>query len=352
MAVVIKEFDRLKDGTLIHKIILSNQQGTEVALLTLGASLQSWCFAGKDIVLGFDKAENYFSSGAYIGATVGRVCNRTADGRFTLNGKVYELFCNETDRRVHLHGGAVGFDKKVWGYKVSCFGENPQVTFSATSADGEEGYPGNLSLRVTYTLTEDNELKLYYSVDTDADTPLNLTNHSYFNLNGCDGDTVHNNILQIKADEYTPVTERLVPTGEYAPVANTAIDFRIAKPIGDALENEDDTMRYTGGVDHNFVLSKSKEALREVASAYSPATGIRLKCFTDLPGVQVYTGNFLNENGGKYGLCWGPHQGFCLETQYFANSINEPNFPSIVLKAGETYRSQTVYAVDMMKKEG
>ena len=191
---------------------------------------------------------------------------------------------------------------------------------------------------------------LDYKVKTDKDTPLNLTNHSYFNLNGCDGEKVHNTLLKIVAEEFTPVTERLVPTGEYAPVAGTSIDFRSAKPIGDALNNEDETMAYTGGVDHNFVLSYEPQSVREVASAYSPVTGIRLRCSTDLPGVQVYTGNFLDEPGGKYGLKWGPHQGFCLETQFFANSANQPNFPSIILKAGETFCSRTVYAVD--KAEG
>lgn len=351
MAVRINEFDRLNDGRIVHKITLSNQDGSQVSLLTLGASLQSWVFAGKDIVLGFDKAENYFSSGAYIGATVGRVCNRTADGRFELNGQTYQLICNEPDRRVHLHGGSVGFDKKIWDYEVIQDGTEPCVAFTAVSADGEEGYPGNLTLKVTYSLSTDNELSLDYCVITDADTPLNMTNHTYFNLNGCDGKTIHNNILCIHADEYTPVTERLIPTGEYASVNNTAIDFRAGKPIGDALDNEDDTMTYTGGVDHNFVLSKEKMALREVASAYSPVTGIQLTCYTDLPGVQVYTGNFLNESGGKYGLCWGPHQGFCLETQYFANSVNQPNFPSIILKAGETFTSKTVYALDILYTE-
>ena len=351
MSVFVNEFDRLNDGRVVHKITLANQCGTSVSVLTLGASLQAWNFAGKDIVLGFDRAENYFSSGAYIGATVGRVCNRTADGRFTLNGKDYEIVCNEPDRRVHLHGGSVGFDKKIWDYEIISDTENPQVAFTAISPDGEEGYPGTLQLKVTYTLDEGNALSIDYCVATDADTPLNLTNHAYFNLNGCDGEKIHNNVLQINAEEFTPVTERLVPTGEYASVAGTAIDFRSAKPIGDALNNEDATMAYTGGVDHNFVLSKEKVAIRQVAQAYSPVTGIRLRCYTDLPGIQVYTGNFLGETGGKYGLCWGAHQGFCLETQYFANSINQPNFPSIVLKAGETYHSQTIYALDLMDKE-
>lgn len=352
MSVFITPFDTLQNGQDVHKITLKNAAGTEVSLLTLGATLQAFVYDDKDLVLGFDKAQYYFESGAYIGATVGRICNRTADGQFTLNGITYNLVCNEPDRRVHLHGGKVGFDKKIWDYTIIREGELPCVCFSTISPDGEEGYPGTLMLEVTYTLTEDNELILDYKAKSDADTPLNLTNHAYFNLNGCDGDNVHNNLLQIHADEFTPVTERLIPTGEYQPVANTAIDFRMAKPIGEALNNEDDTMAYTGGVDHNFVLAHTRpEHPIEAAYAYSPTTGIELRCHTDLPGIQVYTGNFLDEPGGKYGCKWGKHQGFCLETQFFANSINQPNFPSIVLKAGETFRSRTQYAVSK-KKEG
>ena len=351
MAVSVQQFDTLSDGRKVEKITLVNGCGTSVSVLTLGATIQSLIFADKDIVLGFDRAAHYFTSGAYIGATVGRVCNRTADGRFTLNGHTYHLVCNEPDRRVHLHGGAVGLDKKVWEYAVLREDKDPQVAFSAVSADGEEGYPGNLRLQVTYTLTEQNELKLEYAVHTDADTPINLTNHAYFNLNGCDGEDIRNTILQIYAEEYTPVTQRLIPTGVYAPVANTALDFRKGKTIGEALESEDDTMLYTGGVDHNFVLCHTRGALREAAHAYSPVTGIHLRCSTDLPGIQVYTANFLEESGGKYGLAWGKYQGFCLETQYFANSVNQPNFPSIVVKAGEMYRSCTVYSLSLDRKE-
>lgn len=351
MGIRVEYFDTLPNGKDVQKISLTNANDTTVSLLTLGATVQAWHFAGKDVVLGFDKAMDYFASGAYIGATVGRVCNRTADGRFVLNGKEYTLVCNEVERRVHLHGGAVGFDKKVWEYKITRDGDAPQVVFTAQSEDGEEGYPGNLQMQVTYTLNEQDELKLEYTVSTDADTPINMTNHAYFNLNGCDGDTVHDTLLQIYADEYTPVNERLIPTGEYAPVAGTALDFRQPKAIGSALENPDATMEYTGGVDHNFVLSHGRTPLREVANAYSPQTGIRLRCSTDLPGLQVYTANFLNENGGKYGLTWAPHQGFCLETQYFANSINEPCFPSIVVKAGEAYQSCTTYSLSLEGKE-
>lgn len=346
MAVSVTVFDRLKDDRAVEKITLSNHRGTSVSLLTLGATIQSFVFDGKDVVLGFDRAADYFESGAYIGATVGRVCNRTADGRFVLNGTTYVLNCNEPDRRVHLHGGNVGFDKKVWECTVLDDGDEPSVAFEMQSVDGEEGYPGNLWVRLVYTLMNDDTLVLDYTAGADADTPLNLTNHVYFNLNGCDGDTVHNHQLRICAEEYTPVTERLVPTGEYAAVADTSIDFRNFRAIGEALLGEDACMPFTGGVDHNFVLAHDRRPLSEAAVAYSPETGIRVTCCTDLPGLQVYTGNFLDEKDGKYGLTWGKHQGFCLETQYFANSVNEPQFPSIILKQGETFTSRTTYHID------
>ncbi len=346
MAITISAFDRLKDGQTVEKVTLSNNQGTSVSLLTLGATIQSFIYDGKDVVLGFDRATDYFESGAYIGATVGRVCNRTADGRFDLNGETYHLDCNEPDRRVHLHGGNMGFDKKIWACTVLNDSDEPSVAFEMESADGEEGYPGNLRVRLVYTLTEDNTLVLDYTACADADTPINLTNHVYFNLNGCDGDTVCNHLLRIKAEEYTPVSERLIPTGEYAPVEGTTIDFRQFRSIGDALLGEDACMPYTGGVDHNFVLAHGRRPLSEAAMAYSPDTGIRVTCCTDLPGLQVYTGNFLDEKGGKYGLTWGKHQGFCLETQFFANSVNEPRFPSIILQKGDTFTSRTAYRID------
>ena len=350
MAVTVTAFDRLEDGRLVEKVTLQNATNTKVSLLTLGASIQSFVFEEKDIVLGFDHANDYFKSGAYIGATVGRVCNRTADGCFTLDGTTYRLNCNEPDRRVHLHGGNVGFDKKIWACTVLDDGDEPFVAFEMESADGDEGYPGNLCVRLVYTLTADNTLVLDYTASADADTPLNLTNHVYFNLNGCDGDTVRNHLLRICAEEYTPVTERLVPTGEYAPVEDTCIDFRAFRTIGDALQGEDACMAYTGGVDHNFVLAHSRRPFSEAAVAYSPTTGICVTCCTNLPGIQVYTGNFLDEKGGKYGLKWGKHQGFCLETQFFANSVNEPRFPSIILKKNDVFTSRTTYRVDKVEE--
>ena len=351
MSVQILMFDHLKDGQPIETIKLRNARGTEVSLLTLGATIQSFVFENQDIVLGFDRANDYFSSGAYIGATVGRVCNRTADGCFELNGTTYHLQCNERDRRVHLHGGVVGFDKKVWSCTILNDGEEPSASFEILSEDGDEGYPGNLRVRLIYTLQVDDTLVLDYTACTDADTPVNLTNHVYFNLNGCTGDTIHNHRLCVHAEEYTPVTERLVPTGEYAPVKGTCIDFRSFKNIGEALQGTDACMAYTGGVDHNFVLAHDRRALEEAAVAYSPDTGIRVTCCTDLPGLQVYTGNFLDEQGGKYGLVWGKHQGFCLETQCFANSVNESRFPSIILKKGDTFTSRTTYRIDRVGED-
>lgn len=351
MAVTAAHFDKLNNGQAVEKITLTNGVGTSATVLTLGASLQSLCFCGKDIVLGFDYIAPYFQSGAYIGATVGRVCNRTADGQFELGGKTYTIACNEPDRRVHLHGGMTGFDKKIWEYNITESEKNPQVVFSTVSEDGEEGYPGRVEVNVSYTLTEDNRLILDYKAVSDRDTPLNLTNHTYFNLNGCDGGNVHNTLLRVFADEFTPVTERLIPTGEYVSVADTAIDFRVEKPIGVALNLNDDTMAYTGGVDHNFVLSHSRPELMKAAIAYSPVTDIQLACWTDLPGIQVYTGNFLDEIGGKYGCKWGKHQGFCLETQFFPNSINQPNFPSIILSTGAEFTSRTEYRMTLGREE-
>ena len=350
MAVKVTVFDHLTDGQVVEKVTLNNANGTAVSLLTLGATIQSFIYGGKDIVLGFDRAADYFESGAYIGATVGRVCNRTADGCFALDGKEYRLNCNEVDRRVHLHGGNVGFDKKIWACTVLDDSDEPSVAFEMESVDGEEGYPGNLRVRLVYTLTADNTLTLDYTAASDADTPLNLTNHAYFNLNGCDGDTVCNHQLRIYAEEYTPVTERLVPTGEYAAVEGTTIDFQAFRSIGDALKGNDACMPFTGGVDHNFVLAHERRVLSEAAVAYSPDTGIRITCCTDLPGVQVYTGNFLDEKGGKYGLTWGKYQGFCLETQFFANSVNEPRFPSIILKKDDVFTSRTTYRVDKVEE--
>lgn len=350
MSVAISFFDHRSDGREIHKITLKNAAGTAVSFLDRGVTLQSFVFNGHDIVLGFDNMASYEQSSAYIGATVGRVCNRIADGRFTLNGKEYVLACNEADRHVHLHGGDVGFNQKVWDYTVVKENTDPTVEFSLHSTDGEEGYPGNLDVQVTVSLSEDNTLSFCYHAVSDQDTPVSLTNHAYYNLNGCDGEKVQNTYLQVAADEFTPVNNRLIPTGEYCPVENTPLDLRKFVRLEDVFSSTDPLVADIGGLDHNFVLSHGRRPLSDAAVAYSPATGIRLTCQTDLPGIQVYTAGCLEESSGKYGLSWGPYQGLCLETQFFPDSVNQPQFPSAILRAGQAFDSCTTYHVDQMEE--
>lgn len=342
MAVTVAPFGVMPDGRKVEKVTLANRSGMSVSVLSYGATIQSLFFGEKDLVLGFDTLEAYFPSDAFIGATIGRFCNRINGGRFTLNGVDYQLACNEPARGAHLHGGHVGFDKKVWSYTV-LQEEQPTVCFSTVSEDGEEGYPGRLEVSVTFSLSEDNALMLQYEAKGDKDTPVNFTNHVYFNLNGCDGADVSTTQLQIAAEEYTVVDDNLIPTGEFCPVAGTALDFRSLRPMGETFVSDDPLVAGVGGVDHNFVLSHSKRPFSEAAVAYSPESGVRLTCCTDMPGVQIYTGNATNEQSGKYGFCWGKHQGFCVETQYFPDSVNHPNFPSVILPAGEVFTSCTSF---------
>ena len=349
MAVKILPFGIMPDGRAVEKIVLENEAGTAVSVLTYGATVQALLFRGKDIVLGFDALESYFPSTAYIGATVGRVANRIADGKFTLNGTQYVLNCNEFARGTHLHGGNVGFDRRVWAYAVKT--EEPaSVCFSLHSPDGEEGYPGNLEVQVTLTLSAEDTLTFDYAAVCDRDTPINLTNHTYFNLNGCDGAPVDNTRMRIAAEEFTPVDERLLPTGGYQSVAGTPLDLRRDTPLSQVFASTDPLVAEIGGIDHNYVLSREGRPFSEAVWAYSPDTGIRMTCLTDLPGVQIYTGNATDEPAGKYGCCWGRHQGFCVETQYFPDSVNQETFPSIILKAGERFASRTAYHFELIEE--
>jgi len=345
MSVEIAPFGFLQDKRPVKRITMTNEAGTTISVLTYGATIQAFEYAGKDIVLGYDRITDYeTANGSYIGATIGRIANRIADGRFVLNGETIQVACNEADKNGHLHGGYCGFDKKLWEYTVLDEDE-PSVRLFTVSEDGEEQYPGRLEVSVTFTLRADDTLELAYAAKTDKDTVVNLTNHAYFNLNGFDGDNILNTQLRIAAEEYTPVNEKLIPTGDYAPVDGTPLDYRQGKTIGDGVNGVHPQVAMAGGIDHNFVLSHEKREITDVVWAYSPITGIRLTCSTDLPGLQVYSGNFLCENSGKAGLQWKKYQGFCLETQYFPDSVNQPNFPSVVLKAGETYTSCTRYRV-------
>ena len=335
-------FGVLPDGTAVEQYCLTASGGLKVSVLTYGATLRAVEFAGKDVILGYDRLEDYVNAkGSYQGATVGRYANRIAGGVFTLGGQTYDVGCNETGRG-HLHGGVHGFDKKVWAASVLDEGDEPSLRLSITSADGEEGYPGRLEVSVTVTAAADNTLRLSYEAQSDKDTVLNLTNHAYFNLNGYDGGDVLDTALTIHADAITPVDDLLIPTGELLPVEGTPFDFRAGQTIGAALAASHPQLEIGGGVDHNFVLG-SERAMRQAIRAVSPRSGIAVECWTDMPGVQVYTANFLGEDAGKGGVPLYRHQGFCMETQFFPDSPNHPAFPSTLLQAGETFRSVTEY---------
>lgn len=334
------------DGKRIDVFTLTNAAGTEVRAMTYGAIIQSWKTADRagrhaDIVLGFDDPARYLKGDSpYFGAVVGRYGNRIAGARFTLDGRTYTLAAN--DGVNHLHGGTRGFDKVAWNGEIVKDSRGASVAFTRTSADGEEGYPGALTVRVTYTLTAKNELIVDYQATTDKPTVLNLTQHSYFNLAGA-GDILGHE-LRLNADRYTPVDKTLIPTGELAPVEGTPFDFRKPMRIGARVASEHPQMQFGRGYDHNWVLARSGGGLSLAAELYDPQSGRTLQVSTTEPGLQFYSGNFLDGTlTGKGGQVYKHRSGLCLETQRFPDSPNKPNFPTTVLRPGETYRTQTVF---------
>ncbi len=332
-----QHFGTLPNGTNVEKITIRGKGGLTASILTYGAILHQLIFEEKDVVLGHETLADYLPAIGYIGTTVGRYANRIAEGKFTLNGTAYDVGCNETGRG-HLHGGNEGFDKRVWA--VTNLTEN-RVELQLVSPDGDMGYPGTLTAAVCYEIEDDNTLALTYRAHGDKDTVFNPTNHSYFNLNGFDGGTILDTELRINADTITPVDEWLIPTGERMPVDGTPFDFRTAKPIGRDIDSDHPQMLLGGGYDHNFCLGDTCE-YRHAVSAFSPRSGIRMDCYTTEPGVQLYTANFLESPTGKGGPMV-QHQGFCLETQHFPDSPNQPTFPSTVLKVNEAFESITRY---------
>ncbi len=334
MSVVKEPFGRLPNDSEVFRYIIGDSD-LKVAVLSYGATIQSIQFGGKDCVLGYDTLKGYLEGGSYQGATVGRYAGRIAGGCFSLNGKSYDVGCNENGT-VHLHGGFRGFDKHLWNADVLEDG----VRFFRVSPDGEEGFPGTLQVSVTIRV-HGSALCLSYEATASADTPLNLTNHCYFNLNGYDGGDVLDTRLCIAADCYLPVDKTtLIPTGELREVGGTAFDFRMTKPIGQDLDMPDDQLR--DGYDHTFVLWNDR-LLRVCARAESPRSGIGMEMSTDLPSVQFYTANSTDEPNGKGGLPLRPHTAFCLETQFYPDSPHHPEFPSCILHTGETFRSETKY---------
>ncbi len=307
----------------------------EVSLLDYGATIHAIRFAGRDLCLGFDDLDGYKTCTSYQGATVGRYANRIAAGKFTLDGVQYDVGRNEAGRG-HLHGGKAGLNTKIW--RAEPLEELPGVRFSTTLADGEEGYPGNMDISVAFSL-EGGSLKISYDAVSDKDTVFNPTNHTYFRLGG---ENILSTELRIFAEYITPVDELLIPTGELLPVAGTPFDFTSAKPIGRDIDDPHPQIATCHGYDHNFVLGMTRSP-RHAVSAYCPESGISLDCFTDMPGIQLYTSGGLSEKSGKGGVPLSKYAGFCLETQYFPDSPNRPEFPSATLRAGERFASETLY---------
>jgi aldose 1-epimerase len=333
-------------GEQVYLYTVTNSSGMKLKVTNYGGritALEVPDRRGKlvDVVLGFDSLEDYLNKPSNFGAAIGRYGNRIADGSFTLGDKTYHIAQNNGDN--HLHGGFIGFDQRVWNIKV--VEKSNEVSFVLTylSKDGEEGYPGNLDIKMTYTLTEDNALQIDYQANTDKTTIVNLTNHSYFNLNGANSSAM-NHKLMINADYYTPIDEEWIPTGAIEPVANTPMDFREATRVGKRSNQNFWQLNNGAGYDHNYVLNTAGDLNQVAATLYEPATGILMRMYTEEPGVQLYAGNFLDGSiTGKYGRVYKKHYAICLESQHFPNSPNVPYFPSTVLKPEETYSTTTIY---------
>ena len=351
VAVTQAPFGTTRDQQAVHVYTLTSAQGVEMRVLDYGGiilSLRVPDRAGEfaDVVLGYDSLPAYLAESPYFGALIGRYGNRIAGGRFTLDGQTYTLATN--NGRNHLHGGVKGFDKVVWRAEPFERADEVGLVLTYTSPDGEEGYPGTLQARVTCTLTNRNELIFDYHATTDRATPVNLTQHSYFNLTGPGTRDILDHVLLLAADRFTPVDSTLIPTGELHAVAGTPFDFRTPTAIGARIGQDETQLRFGGGYDHNFVLDRPNPAapdeLTLAARVYEPASGRVLEVLTTEPGLQFYSGNFLDGTlTGKGGVIYRHRTGFALETQHFPDSPNQPGFPSTILRPGEVYRTRTIY---------
>ncbi|MGN6368839.1 MAG: aldose epimerase family protein [Phycisphaerae bacterium] len=344
MPISKKPFGTSAEGHPVNAYTLTNGK-LSATILTLGGTITHLLAPDRagnaaDIVLGFDSAADYEKPGPYFGALIGRVGNRIAKGKFTLDGKSYTLAVNNGPN--HLHGGLKGYDKRVWEAAPSETGDGPALKLSLHDSANTENYPGTVDVQVTYTLTK-NALRIEYSATADAATPINLTNHTYFNLKDAGKSDILSHVAQFSADAYTPVDDTLIPTGEVAPVKGTAIDFTEAKPIGRDLSKMPKAPSDPHGYDHNIVLRGPAGKLAHCATVTEPTTGRKLEVWTTEPGVQFYTGNFLNGLAGKDGTVYQRHTGFCLETQHFPDSVNHSNFPSTILRPGQKYSSTTEF---------
>lgn len=342
MSLQKKKFGTTKNGEEVTLYTLENKNGMKAEFIDYGANIVSLFVPDKngkmdDVVLGFDDVEGYEVNGCFFGAFIGRHGNRIGGAQFELNGKTYELEKNDGEN--NLHGGTPGYHKVMYQAKAD---EN-SVAFSRVSPDMEQGYPGNLDICVTYTLTDDNELKIVYMAKSDQDTLCNVTNHSYFNLKGHDGGEITDHEVWIRANGFTATSDDLIPNGTITDVTGTPMDFRTKKAIGKEIGADYRPMKIAGGYDHNYALDKKAGALEKVAELSEASSGRTMEVYTDLPGMQLYTGNFIEKETGKGGAVYTKRNGVCFETQFFPNSIHIPSFDSCVLKAGETFTSTTVY---------
>lgn len=343
----MKEPFGIVDGTKVSLYTLRNASGMEARITNYGGIIVSLKVPDRkgtpgDVVLGYDSLSSYVKASPYFGCLIGRYGNRIAAGKFSLGGTEYTLAVNNAPN--HLHGGTKGFDKVVWTVHEPESVPGKSLVLTYTSKDGEEGYPGRLDVRVVYTLTDSNEIKIQYTAKTDKPTVVNLTQHSYFNLAGPGDGTILGHQVMIAADRFTPIDATLIPTGELRPVKDTPLDFTTLTAIGARINKDDEQLRYGLGYDHNFVLNKPEGTFGLAARVVEPTTGRVMEVFTSEPGIQFYSGNFLDGSYiGKGGKPYQHRYGFCLETQHYPDSPNHPDFPSTVLKPGEEYSTTTVY---------
>lgn len=343
MAITKTLFGVMPSGEQVHNYIMDNGKGLGAEILSLGGIIKNLYVTDKngnrtDVVLGRSTLEDYQNNAGYFGAAIGRHANRISNSTFELNSKVYKVGANEGKNS--LHGGFVGFDKKIWDVIVED-GAEPSLVLSLTSPDGEEGFPGNLDVTMTYTLTKDNSIKIHYIAKCDEDTVVNLTNHSYFNLSGHSSGSVNDQTLMMNCDFFTPNNSECMPTGEVVSVSGTPFDFREAKPIGKDIDSDYEQTKMFSGYDHNFIIRG--RGYRTFAVASSAKSGITMEVKSDLPSVQLYTANGLNDSRGKNGETYGNHQAFCLETQCFPNAMEHSHYPGPVLKRGCEYNTTTEY---------
>lgn len=346
----VMEFGRTKEGSEVKKYTLTNKNGMEVSVIDLGATIVSVKLAGadgkiRDVVLGYDNPVDYQENTCYFGAVIGRNANRIDHAKITIDGVDYQL--EQNDNENNLHSGSKGFHAVIW--KAEEVTEQ-SILFSYYSRDLEQDFPGNMTARVRYNLTEENELVILYQAVADKTTVANFTNHAYFNLDGHESGSIENQQLEILASYYTPVIDaKSIPTGEVAKVSGTPMDFRKMEKIGARINDDFEQLKYAGGYDHNYVLDKADGTMQLAARAKAAESGICMDVYTDCVGVQLYAGNYIKEHAGKDGVSYGFRQGFCLETQYFPNAINDKNFRRPILRPDERYQSSTKYCFSVEK---